>query len=59
MGAGQLEKGRGGGGRGLSVCRGRGVHGDAWVIRGRFRVEEPDRRDPPVSEGGQVNEQLG
>jgi hypothetical protein len=51
-GTGQLEKGQGGDGRGLGVCSERGVHDDAWVVRGRFGREGSDIRDPRVSESG-------
>jgi hypothetical protein len=33
-------------GHGLDVRCGRRVHGDAWVMRGRFVEDESDRRDP-------------
>jgi hypothetical protein len=36
-GAGQLEKGWDGYERGHGVRRGRGVHGDAWVVRGHSK----------------------
>jgi hypothetical protein len=51
-GTGQLENVQGGDRRGLSVHRERGVHGEAWVVRGRFEGEGSDRRDPWVSESG-------
>jgi hypothetical protein len=54
-GVGELEKSWGADGCGLDVRRGRGVHGDARVVRVRFRGEGSDRRDPPVSEDGRVN----
>jgi hypothetical protein len=59
VGAGQLEKGQGGDGRGLDGRRGRGVYGDARVVRGRFGGEGSNRRDPLVSEGGRVNGRPG
>jgi hypothetical protein len=46
VGTGQLEKGWGGDRRDLGVRCGHGVHGDTWVVRGRFRDDESDRRDP-------------
>jgi hypothetical protein len=49
----------GGDGRDHSVRHGCGVHGDARVVRGRFRGEGSDRRDPSVSEGGEVNGRSG
>jgi hypothetical protein len=58
-GIGQLEKGQGGDKRGLSVRRGRGVHGDAWLVRGRFGGEESDRRDPRASDSGRANWRQG
>jgi hypothetical protein len=59
VGTRQLEKGRGGDGRDLGVCRGRRVHGDARVVHGRFGEDESNRRDPRVSESGRVNGQPG
>jgi hypothetical protein len=53
VGTGQLEKGRGGDGRDLGVRRGHGVQGDALVMRGRFRGDWSDRRDPQVIESGE------
>jgi hypothetical protein len=58
-GTGQLEKGRSRDGRGLSVHRGRGVHGDAWVVCGRFEREGSNRRDPWVNESGGANGRPG
>jgi hypothetical protein len=55
----QLEKGQGGDVRGLGVRRGRGVHSDAWVVRGQFGGEGSDRRDPWVSERGRANGRPG
>jgi hypothetical protein len=59
VGTGQLEKGRGWDGRGLDVRRGRGVHSDARVVRGRFEEDESDRRDPWVSENRRANGRPG
>jgi hypothetical protein len=58
-GTGQLEKGRGGDECDLGVRRGRGVHGDARIMLGRFGGEESDRRDPRVNESGRANERSG
>jgi hypothetical protein len=55
----QLEKGRGGDGRGLGVRLGHGVHGDARLVRGRFGREGSDRRDPRVGESGRANGRPG
>jgi hypothetical protein len=59
VGAGQLENGRGTDRRGLGVHRGRGVHSDARVVRGQFRGEGSDRRDPPVGESRRANRRSG
>jgi hypothetical protein len=58
-GTGQLEKGQGGDGSGLYVCRGRRVHDDEGVMRGWFGREWFDKRYPRVSESGRENEWPG
>jgi hypothetical protein len=42
----QLKKGRSGDRRGLDVCCGHGVHGDARVVRGQFGRDGFDTRGP-------------
>jgi hypothetical protein len=59
VGTGQLEKAGVGTGRGLSVRCGRGVHGDAWVVREQFEEDESDRQDPRVSDNGRANGRPG
>jgi hypothetical protein len=44
---------------GLGVHRGRGVHGNARVVRGRFGEDKSDKQQPRVSENGRANGQPG
>jgi hypothetical protein len=44
---------------GLGVHRGRGVHGNARVVRGRFGEDMSNKQQPRVSENGRANGQAG